>query len=91
MFTRIGLHTFTIYNTPARVSTVKLTDTEYESMVMYDDGEEIESVTTYSLEKAKATHNRLVNKYNDLVYEGSIDKLLGADNYGQFVTAVITC
>ena len=91
MFTRIGLHTFTIYNTPARVSTVKLTDTEYETMVMFDDGEEIESVTTHTLAEAKKTHNKLMNKYNDLVYEGSIEKLLGADNYGQFVHTVIAC
>lgn len=91
MFKRIGLHTFTIHNTAARVSTVQITENMFETMVMYDDGEEIEVVTTHTLSEAKKTHNEIMNKYNDLIYENSIAKLLGAENYGQFVHTIVAC
>ena len=88
---RIAMHTMYYYQEKAVISTVKIYG-YYETMVMYErDGEEIESVRTYSLEDAKATHNRLVNEYNDRIYEGSINKLLGAVNYGQFVKTVKAC
>lgn len=88
---RIALHTMYYYQEKAIISTVKIYG-YYETMVMYErDGEEIESIRTYSLEDAKATHNRLVNEYNDRIYEGSINKLLGAVNFGQFVKTVKAC
>lgn len=88
---RIALHTMYYYQEKAVISTVKIYG-YYETMVMWEkDGEEIESVRTYSLEEAKKTHNALVNKYNDMIYEGSINKLLGAVNYGQFVKTVKAC
>lgn len=88
---RIALHTMYYYQEKAIISTVKIYG-YYETMVMYErDGEEIESIRTYSLDEAKATHNRLVNEYNDRIYEGSINKLLGAVNYGQFVKTVKAC
>ena len=88
---RIALHTMYYYQEKAVISTVKIYG-YYETMVMYErDGEEIESIRTYSLEDAKATHNRLVNEYNDRIYDGSINKLLGAVNFGQFVKTVKAC
>ena len=88
---RIGLHTFTIHNTAARISTIQITENEFETMVMYDDGDEIECITTHTLAEAKKTHNKLMNKYNDIVYNGSTAKLLGVENYGQFVHTVVAC
>ena len=87
---RIALHTMVIYNTPAIISTVELFG-EYETMVMFEDGDELECIRTKNLEDAKETHNRLVREYNDKIYEGSIAKLIGALNYGQFVKTVKAC
>ena len=42
---RIALHTFYIYNEPAMISTVNMFGT-YETMVMMDDGDELESYRT---------------------------------------------
>ena len=89
--TRIALHTFIYNNYPARVSTVQLGDDLYETIVMYDDGVEIEVLHTSTLENAKATHNCLMNKYNDLCYRGSIAELLGVANLGQFMHTVQAC
>lgn len=90
-FKKIGLHTFTIYNSPAMISTVQLDEDEFETMVMYSDGVELESVTTSTLADAKKAHNNFVVKYNDMIYHGGIAKLLGAENRGQFVKTVIAC
>lgn len=89
--TRIALHTFTFCNAPARISTVELYTNHFETMVMFDDGDEIEVFETHNLEDARRTHNEVMHRWNDRIYEGSTAKLLGAANYGQFVTAVITC
>lgn len=88
---RIGLHTFNIFNTDAMISTVQLGENEFETMVMFDDGDELECIRTKNVADAKKTHNEMVNKYNDRVYEGSTAKLLGAVNYGQFVKTVVAC
>lgn len=89
---RVGLHTMTYLREPARVSTVKLADGVYETIVMWDDGEEIESpVRTATLEDARALHNETMRRWNDRLYEGSIDKLLGFANLGQFVKPVKMC
>ena len=88
---RIGLHKFVFCNTPAIVSTVQISANEFETMVMFEDGEDLECVTTRTVEDARRTHNEIMHKWNDKVYEGSTAKLLGAPNYGQFMTAVVAC
>lgn len=88
---RIALHTFHFCESPAMVSTIQLCTNLFETMVMYYDGEEIECIRTHTLQEAKKTHNRLMNKYNDLCYEGSTAKLLGAANLGQFMHTVQSC
>lgn len=88
--TRIALHTMFIYNHKAMISTVKLGST-YETMVMFDDGDELECFRTDSLDEAKTIHNKLMNKYNDMIYEGSLYKKLGVVNVGQFVKTVVAC
>jgi hypothetical protein len=91
---RIALHTFNIYNMPAMISTVNMYGT-YETIVMLDDGDELELYRTKDLNEAKATHNRLVNKYNDRLYKGSIRgrllQAIGEPNIGQMVTCVKAC
>lgn len=92
MFKRIGLAKMTMHNRKVMVSTVEISENQYETIVMYEnDGEELELIRTKDLETAKRTHNKLMNKYNDIIYEGSINKLLGFDNYGQFVTPIVAC
>ena len=88
--TRIALHKMVYFNTRAMISTVEAFG-EYETMVMFEDGDEIEVIRTHSLEEARKNHNRLVHKYNDEIFEGSIAKLLGAANVGQFVKCVKAC
>lgn len=88
---RIGLHTFVIFNTPAMISTVQLGENLFETMVLFEDGEDLEEIRTHTLEDARRTHNEVVNRWNDRVYEGSTAKLLGAANYGQFVKTVVAC
>ena len=89
--TRIGLHIFVIHNIPAIISTVEIFPGEFETMVMYEDGDELECIRTNSRKAACKAHNEAVQCWNDRVYEGSTAKLLGAANLGQFVTAVVTC
>ncbi len=87
---RIALHTMTYHNHEAMISTVKVFGA-YETMVMYADGEEIETVTTSTETEARAAPNRLMHTYNDLIYAGSIAQLLGVPNLGQFVRTVKAC
>ena len=89
--THIGLHTFVFCNSHARISTVQMGRDLYETMVMFDDGDELEVRRTSTIEDARRTHNEVMHRWNDRVYEGSTAKLLGAPNYGQFVNAVVTC
>lgn len=88
---RIGLHTFWFCNAKAMISTVQLEENLFETMVMFDDGDELECIRTHTLADAKKTHNEVMNRWNDRIYEGSTAKLLGAPNLGQFVTPVVTC
>lgn len=90
MTERIALHTMYLYDTKAMISTVKVLG-RYETMVMFYDGDELECIKSQTLEDAKRTHNELVRKYNDKIYEGSTAKLLGAVNLGQFVHTVVAC
>lgn len=89
---RIGLHTMRYLQEPARVSTVKLDDGVYETIVMWDDGEEIEPpARTETLDEARALHNETMRRWNDKLYDGSIDKLLGFGNVWQFVKPIVMC
>lgn len=88
---RIALHTARIYNTNAYISTVQLSDHEFETMVLLEDGTDLENITTSSLDEAKRTHNEIMNKWNDKIYEESIDKCLGFANLGQYVKTVVAC
>lgn len=88
---RIALHTFIFCNNRAMISTVQLSAGLYETMVMFDDGDELECIRTTTIQDAKKTHNEVMHRWNDKIYEGSSAKLLGAVNYGQFVTPVVTC
>ncbi len=91
---RIALHTFYIYGEPAMISTVNMFGT-YETIVMMEDGDELEMYRTKDIEEAKATHKKLVNKYNDRLYEGSIRgqllKAIGEPNIGQMVKCIKAC
>ena len=89
---RIALHTMHYLQHPARVSTVKLCDGLYETIVMWDDGEEIEPPErTATMEEARELHDATMRRWNDRLYDGSIDKLLGVANLGQFVKPVSMC
>ena len=88
---KIGLHKFIWLNTEAMISTVQLSANSFETMVMFEDGEEIECVHTDNAKSAAKTHNEIMNKWNDKVYEGSTAKLLGVPNYGQFVETLVAC
>lgn len=88
--TKIGRHTATFCNETIIISTVELFG-EYETMVLFEDGEELECVRSSTLEEAKKNHNLIVNKWNDKIWEGSTARLLGVPNYGQFVKTVIAC
>ena len=90
-FRRIGLHTFVWLNAPCRISTVQLSPSLYETMVMFDDGEEIEVLHSGTEEEARRVHNETMHRWNDRIFDGSTAKLLGAVNYGQFVTTVVPC
>lgn len=89
---RIGLHRFHIHQRKAMVSTVEIEAGVFESIVMYEvEGDELECITSYDLRQAKRTHNRLIYKYNDMIYADSIHKQLGIPNIGQFLEPVVVC
>jgi hypothetical protein len=88
---RIGLHRFFIHGMKAHISTVQLGADLFETMVLYEDGDELECIRTHTLEDARRTHNEVMRRYNDRLYECSVQKLLGMPNLGQFVTPVVTC
>lgn len=88
---KIALHTTVYCNTTTIISTVQLTSDIFETMVLFEDGTELECIRTNTLEDAKKTHNRVMNEWNDKVYNGGIAKLLGVPNVGQFVKTEIAC
>lgn len=88
---RIGLHTFVWLNAPCRISTVQLSPSLFETMVMFDDGDEIEVFHTATVEDARRIHNETMHRWNDRIYESSTARLLGVQNYGQFVHTVVSC
>lgn len=95
MFERLGLAEIFIEGKKVLISTVKISfadlPEEYETMVLYENGEDIESKHTFSRKDAVNFHNSLVHKYNDLIYKKSLAKSLGFENYGQFVNVKVSC
>lgn len=56
-------------NTPCIISTVYIPlFNEYQTMVMFEDGEEIDSYTTYSKEEALQLHKTLVEQWKDKLF-----------------------
>lgn len=90
MFEQVAKHNFRWLDTPATISTVKIYG-EYETMVMFEDGEEIESFTTYTLEDARKKHNETMRKWTVKSFEGTTADLLGVPNYGQFMHTIKAC
>jgi len=87
---RIGLHKLHIYSATYNISTVRLPEGVYETLV-YDPktGDDLDCIRSSTLEEAKRTHVLTMRRWNDKAYEGSIDKCLHFANLGQFVKPVI--
>ena len=60
---RINTNTVLIDNITATVSTVKLANGNYETTVIFTDGDEIECYTTRTVTEAEQKHIEIVNKY----------------------------
>ena len=87
---RIALHKFPYLQDPAIISTVKLGGF-YETMVMWEDGEEIEPpVRTRDEAEACVLHLELVEKWREKLFEGSIAKLVGWTDASVLVRAAET-
>lgn len=91
IYKRIALHEMVWCRRKAMISTVQISDTHFETMVMYNDGTELESFHTGTLKEARRVHNEAVMRWNDKIYEGSTAKCLGIENLGQFVKTVVAC
>ena len=76
---RIALNTFSFCNTKTLISTVEIFG-EYETMVMFEDGEELESFTSSTEEEARATHKETVERWNKRLAGDSLNKCLGIPN-----------
>lgn len=75
--TNIIKHKMYIHCELAYISTVELYG-KYETMVLYEaDGEEIESYLSDTLQDALKIHKELEYKYEEELYENSLDKCLG--------------
>lgn len=70
-------HEFIMNNARTIISTVDMGGDKYETMVLRDDGTELESYINYNKCEALSTHEKLVIKYQDFIYNNSIEKLLG--------------
>lgn len=72
---------------PAVISTVELCEGLFETMVMWEDGEEIEPpARTRDEAEAVVLHLELVEKWRERLFEGSIAKLVGGTDRSGFVT-----
>ena len=75
--TNIIKHKMYIHGQLAYISTVVVYG-KYETMVLYEsDGEEIESYLSNNLQDALKIHKELDYKYEEELYENSLDKCLG--------------
>lgn len=84
----LALHKFNAFNSECLISTVKIFN-EYETMVLCEDGAELDCCRSASLEAAKEVHASFVKKWNDEVYNSSCDRFLGIVNHGQYVKPII--
>ena len=76
---------------PAVISTVELCEGLFETMVMWMDGEEIESPTrTRDEAEAVLVHLETVERWREKLFEGSIAKLVGGTDASMFVRAAET-
>lgn len=86
---RIGLHKLYIYCQTFMISTVRLPEGVFETMVYNPDtGKELDSARTATREEAQEKHGATVKWWNDFSYNGSIDKHIGKPNKGQFVRQI---
>lgn len=74
----VAYNKFRFCNQTAIVSTVQY-DGVFETMVLYDDGLELETIRTRTLEDAKKTHAETYARWKAHAYDGSIQKLLDTD------------
>lgn len=92
MIKKIEEHYYFCYcNRKTIISTIDLFGEYYETMVMFEDGEELDCLRTSDLEEAKNNHKEMVRKWTDKAFEGSTAELLGVANIGQFMHTVKSC
>lgn len=76
---------------PAVISTVELCEGLFETMVMWEDGDEIEPpVRTRDEVEACVLHLELVERWRERLFEDSIYKYLGGTDKTVLVRAVET-
>ena len=78
----------TYLNEKLIIDTTYLFQSYYETMVMFEDGEEIDSHRFDDFGDAITKHMELVKFWNDKIYNGSTAKLLGVENKGQFMKEI---
>lgn len=87
---RIGLHRLKIYKAVYDISTVETPDGIFETLVWHPkSGKELEQKRYATEEEAMKGHIEIMRKWQDIAYDGSIDKVLGYENVGQFVEPVV--
>lgn len=85
---RIALHRMEYLGEPARVSTVRLGAGVYETLVMWDDGEEIEPpARTRDEWEALSLHMDAVERWRTRLFQGSIMQLAGGTDASALVVA----
>ena len=77
MFEKIARHVLHAFNSLVIISTVKLAEDLFETIVMFDDGEELDCVHAHTREAACRLHESTVLRWMSTIYDGSIDKCLG--------------
>lgn len=88
---RVALHEMEYLAEPAIISTVELREGLFETIVMWEDGEEIEPpVRTRDEAEAILVHLDAVERWRGKLFEGSIAKLVGGTDASGFVRAAET-
>lgn len=77
MFEKIARHVLHAFNSQVIISTVKLAEGLFETIVMFDDGEELDCVHAHTREDACTLHENAVLHWTSIIYDGSIDKCIG--------------
>ena len=84
---RVARHEMEYLAEPAVISTVELCEGLFETIVMWEDGEEIEpSVRTRNEAEACVLHMETVERWRGKLFDGSIAKLVGGTDRSVFVT-----